>query len=282
MSGVRDPDRSPPDEFEVVGREICLRCPNGVARTKLSNAYFDSKLATRTVVRRLGEEEVRVMSQILVTTFLSLDGVMQAPGGPDEDRSGGFDHGGWLVPFADEDMMRLVVDWIGRADGFLLGRKTYEIFAAHWPRVTDPDDLVARALNTLPKYVASKTLHKVEWNNSTLIPGNVVEEITNLKRRPGKELQVHGSGGLAQTLIENDLVDEYRLWSFPVILGRGKRLFGAGTVPATLKLVDSETTSTGVAIHTYRRAGDMQYGSVEATEWREVFGRRSEPAEPKE
>jgi dihydrofolate reductase len=183
------------------------------------------------------------------------------------------------VPFADEDMGRLVVDWIARADGFLLGRKTYQIFAAHWPRVTDPDDPVARALNTLPKYVASKTLDKVEWNNSTLIQGNVVEEITKLKRRPGKELQVHGSGGLAQTLILNDLVDEYRLWSFPVVLGRGKRLFGEGTVPTTLKLVDSRTTSTGVAIHTYRRAGEMQYGSVDATEWREKFQRSSEREE---
>jgi len=219
------------------------------------------------------------MSKVLVTTFLSLDGVMQAPGGPDEDRSGGFDHGGWLVPFADEDMMRFVVEWIARADGFLLGRETYEIFAAHWPGVTDPDDLVARALNTLPKYVASTTLDKVEWNNSTLIQGNVVEEITKLKRGPGKELQVHGSGGLAQTLIENDLVDEYRLWSFPVILGRGKRLFGEGTLPTTLELVDSQTTSAGVAIHTYRRAGEMRYGSVEATEWRKVFGRRSEGEE---
>jgi dihydrofolate reductase len=214
------------------------------------------------------------MSQVLLTTFLSLDGVMQAPGAPDEDRSGGFDQGGWLAPFADEDMMRFVVDWIGQADGFLLGRKTYEIFAAHWPRVTDPGDPVARALNTLPKYVVSKTLDRVDWNNSTLIRGDVVEEIRELKRRPGKELQVHGSGGLAQTLIQNDLVDEYRLWSFPVLLGRGKRLFAEGTVPATLKLVDSRTTSTGVAIHTYRRAGEMQYGSVEATEWREVFGRR--------
>jgi dihydrofolate reductase len=171
------------------------------------------------------------------------------------------------------------VDGIARADGFLLGRKTYEIFAAHWPRVTDPDDPVARALNTLPKYVASKTLHEVEWNNSTLIRGDVVEEIAKLKRRPGKELQVHGSGGLAQTLIENDLVDEYRLWSFPVILGRGKRLFGAGTVPATLELVDSKTTSKGVTIHTYRRAGPMKYGTVEVTEWREVFGRGSEQEE---
>jgi dihydrofolate reductase len=211
------------------------------------------------------------MSRLLVTTFLSLDGVMQAPGGPDEDRSGGFDHGGWLMPFADEDMMRLVIDWIGRADAFLLGRKTYEIFAEYWPRVSDPGDPVARALNTLPKYVASKTLKEVEWNNSTLIRGDIVEEIHELKRQPGRELQVHGSGGLAQTLIENDLVDEYRLWSFPVVLGRGKRLFGAGTVPTTLKLVDSRTTSMGVAIHSYVRAGEMQYGTVKATEWRDRF-----------
>ena len=215
------------------------------------------------------------MSKLIVTTFLSLDGVMQAPGGPDEDRSGGFDQGGWLVPFADEDMMRSVVEWIGRADGFLLGRGTYEIFAAHWPRVTDPNDPVAHALNTLPKYVVSKTLNKVEWRNSSLIQGDVVEEIRKLKRRPGKELQVHGSAGLTQTLVENDLVDEYRLWSFPVVLGRGKRLFGSGAVPTTLKLVDSKTTSAGVAIHTYQRAGAMQYGSVEATEWREAFQRRS-------
>src|SRR5437763_1275117 len=214
--------------------------------------------------------------KLLVTTFLSLDGVMQAPGGPDEDPDGGFEHGGWLAPFADEGMMRFVVEWIGRADGFLLGRKTYEIFAAHWPGMTDPADLVARALNTLPKYVASRTLNEVTWNNSTLIRGDVLEEIRKLKDRPGRELQVHGSAGLAQTLIENDLVDEYRLWSFPVVLGRGKRLFGAGTVPAvTFRLVDSRTTSTGVAIHTYDRAGEVQHGSVEATEWREKFQHKS-------
>jgi dihydrofolate reductase len=216
------------------------------------------------------------MSKILVTTFLTLDGVMQAPGGPDEDREGGFEHGGWLAPFGDEDMMRLVVEWIGRADGFLLGRKTYEIFAEYWPRATDPEDPVARALNTLPKYVASKTLKKVEWNNSTLLRDDVVEEIRKLKRRPGREIQVHGSGGLAQTLIENDLVDEYRLWSFPVVLGRGKRLFGSGTVPATLKLVDTETTSTGVAINTYARAGEVQHGSVDTTDWREKFQRTAQ------
>jgi dihydrofolate reductase len=214
------------------------------------------------------------MSKLVVTTFLSLDGVMQAPGGPDEDRNGGFDQGGWLVPFADEDMMGIVVEWIARADGFLLGRGTYEIFAAHWPRVTDPTDPVARALNTLPKYVASRTLNKVEWKNSSLIRGDVVEEVTKLKGRPGKEIQVHGSPGLAQTLIENDLIDEYRLWSFPVVLGSGKRLFGEGAVPTTLKLVDTKTTSAGVAIHTFQRAGTMRYGSVEAPEWREAFQRQ--------
>jgi dihydrofolate reductase len=213
------------------------------------------------------------MSKLVVTTFLSLDGVMQAPGGPDEDRSGGFDHGGWLVPFADEDMGKAVVEWIAQADGFLLGRKTYEIFAAHWPRATDPSDPVAKALNTLPKYVASKTLNKVEWNNSKLIQGDVSEEVAKLKRQPGRELQVHGSAGLAQTLIANDLVDEYRLWSFPVVLGRGKRLFGSGAVPTTLKLTGSKTTGAGVTIHTYQRAGEMRYGTVEAAEWRETLQR---------
>ena len=165
------------------------------------------------------------MSKLVVTTFLSLDGVMQAPGAPDEDRSGGFDQGGWLVPFADEDMMRIVVDWIALADGFLLGRRTYEIFAAYWPRVTDPNDPVARALNTLSKYVVSKTLDKAEWNNSTLIQGDVLEEIKKLKRRPGKELQVHGSGALTQTLIANDLVERV---SPVVVPGR------AGPWPASL------------------------------------------------
>jgi dihydrofolate reductase len=143
------------------------------------------------------EDGRRVMSKILVTTFLSLDGVMQAPGGPDEDRSGGFDHGGWLVQFGDENLMRLVVEWIGRADGFLLGRKTYEIFAEYWPRVTDPGDPVARALNTLPKYVASRTLDEVEWNNSTLIRGNFVEEIEKRRRVPAVVFPGHSRSGEA-------------------------------------------------------------------------------------
>lgn len=201
------------------------------------------------------------MSRLIVNTFLSLDGVMQGPGGPEEDRSGGFDQGGWIVPHADEDMGRFVDDWMAEAESFLLGRKTYEIFAAYWPRVPTADNPVAAALNERPKYVVSRTLNRVEWNNSTLIKGNVVEELTRLKRQPGREIQVHGSGDLAQTLIKNDLIDEYRLWFFPVVLSSGKRLFGSGSVPTALRLVDTKTTSSGVVIHTYERAGEMKYGS---------------------
>ncbi len=200
------------------------------------------------------------MRKLTVTTFLSLDGVMQAPGAPEEDRSEGFEHGGWLVPYADEDMGRLVTAWIEKADGFLLGRKTYDIFAAHWPRVTDAEDPVARVLNSRPKYVVSRTLDRAAWNNSTVIKGDIAEEVAKLKRQPGKELQVHGSGDLAQTLIKNDLVDEYRLWFFPVVLGKGKRLFER-SVPVALKLVDTKTTSTGVVSHAYERAGKVRYGS---------------------
>jgi dihydrofolate reductase len=150
--------------------------------------------------------------KLTMTTFLSLDGVMQGPGGPDEDRSNGFGQGGWLVPYADEDMGTFVNDWIAAADAFVLGRKTYEIFAAYWPNITDENDPVAKQLNSLPKYVVSNTLGKVEWNNSSLIRGDVAEEITKLKQRSGRELQVHGSGNLAQTLMAHDLIDEYRLW----------------------------------------------------------------------
>lgn len=158
---------------------------------------------------------------------------MQAPGAPDEDRSGAFAHGGWMVPFADEDLGRLVTAWTEQASAFLLGRGTYDIFAAHWPRVTDPQDMIARAVNGLPKYVASKTLKTAEWHNTTVIRGDVVEAVRALKRAGTGELQVHGSPGLAHTLIANDLVDEYRLWVHPVVLGSGKRLFGAGAASVT-------------------------------------------------
>jgi dihydrofolate reductase len=203
--------------------------------------------------------------KLTVTTFLSIDGVMQAPGGPEEDPSDGFDLGGWLVPFADEDMGRYVVEWFDTADAFLLGRKTYEIFAAHWPRVTDENDPVATSLNRLPKYVATQTLDKADWEGTTLLKGDarggVVEEIRELKSRPGRDLQVHGSADLIQTLTANDLVDEYRLFVFPVVLGRGKRLFEPGSTPATLRHVDTRTTAAGVTAHTYRPAGAMTFGS---------------------
>jgi dihydrofolate reductase len=201
--------------------------------------------------------------KLIVGTFLSLDGVMQAPGGPEEDREGGFDLGGWLVPYADEDMGRFMVESITSTDAFLLGRKTYEIFAAHWPLITDENDPLATSLNSKPKHVASRTLDKVEWNNSTLLRGDVAEAVAELKRHPGGNLQVQGSSELAQTLMRHDLVDEYRLLIYPVVLGKGKRLFRDGNVPAALRLVDTQTTGTGVTMQTYQSVGKPEFGEFE-------------------
>lgn len=201
--------------------------------------------------------------RLTLHTFLTLDGVMQAPGGPDEDRDGGFAHGGWSFPFGDQDFGAAIGGWFEHASAFLLGRKTYEIFAGHWPLVTDPGDPVASKLNALPKYVASTTLTSADWNNSTLIggSGDLAAEVAKLKEQPGDELQVHGSGDLAHTLIEHDLVDEYRLLYFPVHLGTGKKLFRDGAAAAALRLVSATTTSTGVIIATYQPAGPVQHGS---------------------
>jgi len=201
------------------------------------------------------------MSKLTVTTFLTLDGVMQAPGGPGEDRSGGFLHGGWVIPHADPQFGDFMDDVFGRAGAFLLGRRTYEIFAAYWPKVADTTDTIATALNRLPKYVASRTLDRAEWPGSTVIR-DVVKEVSALKRKDGSELQVHGSAGLVQTLLENDLVDELNLLTFPVVLGAGKRLFGAGAIPKGYRVVKSRVTEKGIIIATYAQAGAPAYGSA--------------------
>lgn len=204
---------------------------------------------------------------LVVTTHLSLDGVMQGPGTPDEDPTQ-FDYGGWLVPYADEDMGRLETASFAAADAFLLGRRTYEILAAYWPHHAEGDAFpnsgsMAEKLNRLPKYVVSTTLNEVTWNNSTLIKGDVADAVAKLKRQPGKELQVHGSGDLVQTLMQHDLVDEYRLWICPLVLGRGKRLFRDDSAPTALKLVDIKTTSSGAVLHVYQPAGKPTPGSFD-------------------
>ena len=209
------------------------------------------------------------MRRLAVTTFLTLDGVMQAPGGPGEDPSGGFTHEGWSVNYWDDRMGQIMDDFMSKPFDLLLGRKTYEIFAAYWPHVTDGS---GDSLNSAKKYVASRTLDTVEWNNSTLIKGDVGEQVAALKEQSGAEIQVHGSGHLIQTLIKHDLIDEYRLWVFPLVLGSGKRFFADGTVPAGLKLVDNQASSTGVVIATYERAGDIEYGSFALDEPTDVEG----------
>ena len=201
------------------------------------------------------------MGKLVVTTFVTLDGVMQAPGGPEEDRNGGFEHGGWLAPYFDDDTGAFMVKVFEPAGSFLLGRKTYDIFAGYWPHVTDEDDPIASRLNSLPKYVASRSLENAEWQNSTVIR-DVPTEVARLKEQPDGELQVHGSGDLIQTLIGHDLVDAYNVLTFPVVLGTGKRLFPEGVTPGALRLTESRTTGTGVVISSYARAGKPTYGTV--------------------
>lgn len=199
--------------------------------------------------------------RLTVTTFITLDGVYQAPGGPGEDEEGGFQHGGWSFPYADADFGAAMVGWFSHADAFLLGRKTYDIFASHWPKVTDSSDPIASRLNALPKYVVSRGQPLLDWENSRLVTGDVPAEIARLKREPGDELQVHGSGNLVHTLIRHGLADEYRLLVYPVLLGTGKRLFPDGDIGAALRLVDSKPTSAGVQVMVYEPAGPVRYGS---------------------
>jgi dihydrofolate reductase len=207
------------------------------------------------------------VSTLVVGAFVTLDGVVQAPGGPNEDQEGGFQHGGWLVPFFDEQFGESMSAWTKRADAFLLGRKTYEIFAASWPNSTDPQE----ALNIRPKFVASRTLATLTWNNSTLLTGDVAAEVAKLKAQAGGEIQVHGSGNLIQTLLRHDLVDALRIWQFPVVLGSGKRLFGAGTLPRRFELVETQLNTTGAVLHVYKRAGGLVYGEVEVGQETVIF-----------
>ena len=202
------------------------------------------------------------MRQLTVTTFVTMDGVMQAPGGPQEDPDGGFAHGGWLVPHFDEALGNQMNDWFAPAEDFLLGRRTYEIFASHWPHVDATGDPVATALQQKTKHVASRTLTSLDWDTARLIEGDLVDAVRALKATDGGELQVHGSHGLIQTLLADDLVDELRTIVFPVVVGPGKRLFGDGTVPRTWSLVSCTPSTTGALMCTYRFAGELETGAV--------------------
>ena len=199
------------------------------------------------------------MRKLIVSTFLTLDGVMQAPGGPGEDDSDGFAHGGWSVNYWDERMGEVMGEAMSTGFDLVLGRKTYDIFAAHWPHASEEDG--AKPLNDATKYVASRSRPELGWSNSVLIEGDVAQGVAALKQEDGPELQVHGSGDLIQTLLRHDLVDEYRLLICPLVIGSGKRLFSEGTVPAGLKLLDSTVSTTGVVIGTYEPAVEIVAGS---------------------
>jgi dihydrofolate reductase len=200
------------------------------------------------------------LRKIVVLSFVTLDGVMQAPGGPEEDKEGSFKWGGWSVGYWDDFLGKIMGEQMGRPFDLLLGRKTYDIFAAYWPKMGS-DNPAAAGLNKAKKFVASTTLKKPEWANTTVLKNNVVNEIKKLKEQDGPEIQVHGSGNLIQTLLKHDLVDEFRLKIYPVTLGKGKRLFAEGTIPAGFELVESNTSPKGVIVASYVRAGEVKTGS---------------------
>jgi dihydrofolate reductase len=197
------------------------------------------------------------MRKITVLTFITLDGVMQAPGGPTEDTSGGFTFGGWTVPYFDEFLGQVMTEQMGQPFDLLLGRKTFEIFAAYWPQ--HPEE--GAGINQATKYVASNTLTSHDWQKTVFLKGSVADEIKKLKGQDGPDLQVHGSGNFIQTLLKHDLIDEFWLKIFPLSLGKGKRLFGQGTMPASFTLAESKSSPSGVIIANFKRAGEIKTGS---------------------
>ena len=201
------------------------------------------------------------MRKLIVSTFLTLDGVMQAPGGPEEDDSGGFEHGGWSVNYWDDLMGEVKSEEFSVPFDMLLGRRSYEILGGYWPSA--PEEAGGKPLNDATKFVASRGRPALEWEPSVLIEGDAADGVAELKETDGPELQVHGSGNLIQTLMRHGLVDEYRLWVFPLVLGSGKRLFADGTIPAGLKLVDNKVSTTGVVMGTYEPFGEVITGSFE-------------------
>ena len=194
------------------------------------------------------------MREVIVNEWMSLDGVVQAPGQPDEDTSGGFEHGGWHVPYLDDTAAQEVLENLNDAGGFLLGRRTYEIFAGYWPSAPEEEQAFAQPLNMKPKYVASRTLTDLEWQNSTVLEGDLAEAVAALKQEDGGDLHVIGSTELVQTLLEHDLVDEFRLMIDPLVVGGGKRLFRDDGALRSMRLVDSEVTTTGAIMAAYASA----------------------------
>ena len=199
------------------------------------------------------------MRKLIVTAFMTLDGVVQAPGGPGEDEEGGFPYGGWTVPYFDEHLGETMGALMGQPFDLVLGRKTYDIFAAFWP--TASEDEGAKPLNDATKHVASRSTPALTWERSHLIEGDVAEGVRRLKEQDGPDLQVHGSGDLVQTLAAAGLVDEWQILTFPVVLGQGKRLFADGSVPRALRLVSSSVSGTGVLVARYVPAGDVVTGT---------------------
>jgi len=201
------------------------------------------------------------LRKVIVLSFITLDGVMQAPGGPNEDTSGGFRYGGWAFPYFDDFAGKVMSDQMGHPFDLLLGRKTYDIFAEYWPKHNDARDPVGSGINKATKFVASHSPIKSNWSTTVHLQGDVVEAVKKLKLQDGAELQVHGSGNLIQLLLKEDLVDEMWLKIFPITLGSGKRLFADGTIPAAFTLLESKTSPKGVIVASYKRSGKVKTGS---------------------